>query len=472
MRNSTDPFVHRQRQQQLIEHIQTLLEDERLRLDTLTGRRPIPTMGRHIETTDSEVDLIRRMSQLGKPDRQLQERMPVGLGLSVTLWRPRWLIARRTVGELRVICLSPTEALLTGQMPKPVSLPELRELLRKLPTPAVPQTLVILSTSGFAVEAHELVERSASRTLILVEPTDTGGWQVSGPSETQALVELFDPESAQQKRRRVRQAVADCQADLLTGALTAPRIAGLTQLPLAVVEAELRAYAADTPGLAAKRLAGQIALFRQAGQAPVANGGSDMPFLQRVRALFSRKGEDEKKMALLSERRAMLSQQRDLVYEQMASLEKREQQLRHDFAAAPAEPAKRRLTSQLLQVRKEQDRRAQVAQVLNQQIDILGTHLHNIDLARQGQTAQLPSADELAADAAKAEEVLADLQATAEAAGPVAAVSTLSAEEQALYEELQQQASAAAAQPTAAPPAAQPQAQPATQPRPAQAEPG
>ena len=67
----------------------------------------------------------------------------------------------------------------------------------------------------------------------------------------------------------------------------------------------------------------------------------------------------------------------------------------------------------------------------------MSTHLHNLELVHQGQKAQLPSSDEVAADAAKAEDMLAQLQADTELAASVGgtSLSGMSDEEQALYDE-------------------------------------
>ena len=78
-----------------------------------------------------------------------------------------------------------------------------------------------------------------------------------------------------------------------------------------------------------------------------------MPLFDSLRALFGRKGENEKKIEFLSERRAALSQQRDRAYEEMGALEEQEAALRQQFKEATGAITKRRVTSQLLQVRKD-----------------------------------------------------------------------------------------------------------------------
>lgn len=195
-----------------------------------------------------------------------------------------------------------------------------------------------------------------------------------------------------------------------------------------------------------------------------------MPLIDRVKALFSRKGDAEKKIAFLSERRAALSQQRDRAYEDMTLLEQQEANLREQFKASSGAITRRRVTSQLLQLRKDLERRQQLLSILNQQINVVSTHLHNLELVQQGQVASLPNADEMTADAVKAEEVLAELEASAELAGSVGPVGAagLSPEEQALYEELERESGAAVpeghAQVSRAPAAPAEPAQPSEEP--------
>jgi hypothetical protein len=116
--------------------------------------------------------------------------------------------------------------------------------------------------------------------------------------------------------------------------------------------------------------------------------------------------------------------------------------LKTQFKDSNSGLTRRRITSQLVQLRKDIERRQQMLSVLNQQINIVGTHLHNLELSQQGEAAKLPDSEELAADAAKAEEVLAQLQADSELAESVGgvAMSGMSTEEQALYEELEREA--------------------------------
>jgi hypothetical protein len=90
MRNSPEPSLHRQREEELIRHVQRLLEDDRLRVDTTRGRRPVTTLIRDVNESDKGVELKRLMSQKGVPDRELEAKMPVGRSMEVVLSRRKW----------------------------------------------------------------------------------------------------------------------------------------------------------------------------------------------------------------------------------------------------------------------------------------------------------------------------------------------------------------------------------------------
>jgi len=442
MSNSSEPSIHRQRELDFIRHVEGLLKDDRLRVDTTRGRRPVTALTLKVEKSDRAVELKRQMSEMNRPDRELQNQMPVGESLDVTLAYRRFRIFNTTVGRLKAVCVSPTRSLIAGQEALPLKPSEVQKILGEIPAAAggVPSTLVLMSTSGFTIEAHELAARRADRTVVMVEPNDAGGWAVFGPVETKSLVDLFDPEAEDSKRARVREEIEASQMELSGSGIASDRIATKTQLPLQLVESELKSQAKSSAGLVAKRLDGRVVLFR-AGSVAMENKGGDMPLVDRIKTLFARKGENEKKIAFLSERRTALSQQRDRSYDDMMAMEQREGGLRQQFKEAGSDLTKRRVTSQLLQLRKDIERRQQLLTVLNQQINVVSTHLHNLELVQQGQTAKLPEGEEIAADAAKAEEMLAQLEADSELVASVGGMATvgLSAEEQALYEELERE---------------------------------
>ena len=138
----------------------------------------------------------------------------------------------------------------------------------------------------------------------------------------------------------------------------------------------------------------------------------------------------------------------------MGVLEQQEGALKRQFKEATGSITKRRVTSQMLQLRKDLERRQQLLQVLNQQVNVVSTHLHNLELVQQGQTARLPDTEEITADAVKAEEMLAELEADSELAGSVGQIATsgMNEEEKALFDELERESGEPSAAKAVAPP--------------------
>src|SRR4051812_35362750 len=100
MRNT--PEFHRDCEQRFIEHVKRLLGDERLRIDTTRGRRPVTSMIIAAEESDHGVDVKRAMSEMNRPDRDLQQRMPVGGAVYAKLSR-KGFIFKKLAAELRAI---------------------------------------------------------------------------------------------------------------------------------------------------------------------------------------------------------------------------------------------------------------------------------------------------------------------------------------------------------------------------------
>src|SRR5688572_6153031 len=90
MKSSIDPTVHRQQERRFIEHVERLLDDERLRVDTTRGRRPVSACVRSVQRTDKGVELKRLMSELGRFDRELEATMPRGEAVEIELSQKKW----------------------------------------------------------------------------------------------------------------------------------------------------------------------------------------------------------------------------------------------------------------------------------------------------------------------------------------------------------------------------------------------
>jgi hypothetical protein len=85
--------------------------------------------------------------------------------------------------------------------------------------------------------------------------------------------------------------------------------------------------------------------------------------------------------------------------------------------AAKSQVPRRRIAAQLAQVRKDITRHNTTTAMLNQQINIISTDIHNLTLIQQGEMAQLPDTEELTQNAVKAEEMLETLRADSELVG-------------------------------------------------------
>lgn len=440
---SNDPSWHQQRELEFVRHFESLLADRRFAIDTIDGRKSITNYGRAVAKSDRSVDVKRRMIELGSSDYSLQRSMPGLVIMQVQLKQTRWFVFERLHGEVRLVCVSPIDDLISGAAPKPLDETTAQKILASIPPPAgsnwrrVPQNIVLMSTSGFTTGAAKLAERTGNRSVILVEPGDFGGWKVQGSADMKTVLEALDPEPQDNKRRRVRDAIESSKLELAMGGINAEKLAARLNLPLDKVEKEVKALADEMPGLAAKRFDGRLVLFRDA--ISTVPGAKPMPVFDKLKAIFTGGDPVDKKVAHLSERRAAISQQRDAVQDELLALEGHEGDLKEQFKTNESGIIRRRLTTQMVQLRKDIERKAQMLQMLNQQIDVAGGYLHNLELIKQGNSIKLPAGEDMAEYAAQAEEVLAELEAEAQVANEMTGsvtVSGMTEEEQSMYDEL------------------------------------
>ncbi|MCS7033594.1 MAG: hypothetical protein NZ561_06315, partial [Phycisphaerae bacterium] len=379
MANLADLAAHRRTELAVIEHVLSLLDDPRLRIDTTGGVRPVSGLRRRIERFDRTAELRASIP----PD--LKE-FPRGEVLDVMFGRSRAFLLFSPVARLRAISVSPIRQLLRGEPLRPVHVAELNRLLEEHKTQGnIPATLILLSTSGFAQDTHDLAQRMASRTLVLVEPNDAGGFHVWGPSETQALNELIDPEPLERKRARIRQALDRHKPDLALGGVGVDRIATETCLPVSLVEEVFRATAKADQNLRAQRLDGRLVLY-EAGATPRGSaGGAETPMVDRIRATLTSLPGREKKVAYLIERRDSIGSRRDAIEQEVTILEKKDAYLRQQFREATSEPARRRVAAQLCALRRRLASRQQMMQVLNRQLNVVSVHLGGLEALAPGE---------------------------------------------------------------------------------------
>ena len=384
--------------------------------------------GRHFRgsiwqtTRDDEVETLRAAlarNRRSEP-RKLLKQTPHNRRVTLHGYERRWWFGRRRTGLATASVLAPLEHYAEKDVgdPPAVDLGELQDHVRKIAGDGkVPHVIGVCAPTGFTDEARQARLELPNVTLVLVEPNAAGGWRVNtGTAKVPDYVlRVFDPEATNQKIQRVRDEIGKHGADLLTGGLSVSAIAERLDLPdFLVAEAFAREATAD-PELRMSKTSGETLLFR--GAATIKQERGSMDVFERIRQLFSGEADEAQKINALAERRASLAQRRDRIYEDIGGLEKKETELLEEGKRTSSQIARRRLAAQLAQLRKDIARQNTTANMLNKQVNILSTDIHNLTLIQQGQAAELPTTEALTKNAVKAEEMLETLAADAELVG-------------------------------------------------------
>ncbi len=376
-------------------------------------------MARH-----DEADRLRAlMARHKKFDRRLLSETPKNRRVVLHGYtRPWYWFGKKRVGVAIASVLSPIEWHVLqgepGQGGPPVGSTELLDHVRSLCIgPHLPHIIGVCSPTGFTPDALEAQSEASNVTLVLVEPGPTGGWQIAGDSDDldPRLMDLFDPENLGGKIGRVVEHIEANSATLLTGGMSADSVAEQLGVTLAAAEKGFEEVAGKDPELHVGRQDGELLLYR--GTASEKQESFSMSMVDKIRQLFSREGDVGQKINELSQRRAALSQRRNRMYDDIGQLEKREANLMEQGKANKSQVARRRIAAQVAQLRKDITRQNATTNMLNKQINILSTDIHNLTLIKQGDAASLPSTEELTENAVKAEEMLETLQADADLVG-------------------------------------------------------
>lgn len=423
MRDSPDPTLHRQWQQQAVSHVQKLLEDERFLLDTSSGRRSVTDYYRDVVPGDNAIGVKQKMIELGLFDRELQRKMPPGMTLDVALSSRTFFGGKQAAGRMRVITLSPTASLLKGEAGQAVDREEAAKVLASTPPSlgGVPQTVVLVSTSGFSDGALALAERRPGGAVILIGQNEAGGWTVHAPPGYEDLATQLDPETASQKRERVRQEI-DSGADLFTGGLSAEKVAAQLHLPQTLVEEVFREHAQKTPGLATGTFEGKLVLYRAGLSAPDDTIGENMPFWEKIKGIFGRGEESrDKKVSRLAQEKALLGQQRDKAYAEIELVEKKEQELTKQFPEATP-LAQKRIATEISQLRKRVERIQQLVATIDKKVNIIETGVHNLEMESHLSKEKLESLEQVATASEEVDVGMATLDQLNEQADAVSVV--------------------------------------------------
>lgn len=347
-------------------------------------------------------------------DRDQYARLPHGRSIILRGWERRWLIFSRLRSVTMATVIAPPEPLLDGKGPAPpVTAAQLVAHVRNLMADnKVPHVIGVCSPSGFAEDVWRHPPELANVKLVLVEPRAGGGWRVTAGDTKMdpRYMKLFDPEGTHHKLARIREIISDRSIDLLSGGLTAEGLAAELDVPVPMVRTVFEETAKKDPELRVSKKSGETLLYR--GSSVVVKESSSMSITEWVRGLFSSEGDEAKKINVLSERRASLSARVDRMYDDIGKLEKKEEQLTTEGKNATSMVVKRRIAGQIARMRADIQRHNTSAALLSKQINIISTHIHNLELAQTGSIAQMPSGEELTEAAVNAEEMLEQLAAS------------------------------------------------------------
>lgn len=370
---------------------------------------------------NDEVDRLKAlMASHRNYDREMLKSLPANRRVALHGFERRFFFGKRSTGVAIASVLSPMSHYASGAKgdAPPIGLGELMDHLRQLVgSQRVSHLIGICSPTGFTEEARGARLDMPNVTVVLIEPDGRGGWETTATRDPvdRRLLEVFDPEGARQKIERVRRVIDEHSADLLTGGMSVSSVATKTGLDEGLVRQAFKQVAGADPELRFTEKEGEFLLFRGA---PVQREEKrPMNVVDRIRQLFSGEADNIQKINLLAERRASLAQRRDRIYEDIAKLEKKEAELLEQGKATKSHVPRRRMAAQLAQLRKDIARQNATSAMLNKQVDIISTDIHNLTLIQQGEKAKLPDTTELTEHAVQAEEMLETLKADSELVG-------------------------------------------------------
>ncbi len=348
-------------------------------------------------------------------DRDQFNRLPHNQSVTVRGYERRWFFWNRVRSVTIAGVLAPTQDLLDAPDEQlPVSRAQLVEYVSGLITNAgAPHLIGVCAPSGFEKDVWDSPPEMGNVKLILIEPRGDGGWRVEAadPNLDRRLIKLFDPEDVMAKLGRVKKEIKSRSADLLTGSLSADSLAKEMGLPVPLIANAFEQIAHEVPELHVSKKSGVATLFRGVASASYEEDKS-MSITEWIRSLFSKDGDETNKINVLAERRAALSSRLDQMYEDIGALEKKEAKLVEEGKASSSKVTRIRLAGQIERLRKDIQRFNTTASMLSKQINIISTHIHNLEMSQTGSMAELPSSDELAEAAVGAEEMLEQLNAS------------------------------------------------------------
>lgn len=407
----------RARQRQFEQQLHAQL---RVRAMALTrGTLPADTV--RIESTSEGADELRDvLRRLELFDRRLVDELPGALAAQFTFQKSRLGgLLKQTVSRARVRVLAPIEDLAEGREPRPVGREQVLSAIARyqvLPSSARPSAMIFASPTGFTPEARRLVEENAAggASLVLLGGRRDGGWEVDMPAAVRRTpwARLFQLESQDDRLKRLLYHLEQNAMVVDSRGIPLGELAG--QLGVTETDAELlvRQACRTNPRVMTVAHNGAVHVCR----APIADEGTGMSLWSRIRKLLRLKPTAAERVRELTAQRVRLEQARHEIDQKVSSLEGEERAALEQARAATTDVERKQIAGRLLRARRDLGRLRAQANMYTQQIDILGAHLHHVTLTETGRRMQLPSSQELTAEAAQAEQIMAELASNADLA--------------------------------------------------------
>ncbi|MFH1746760.1 MAG: hypothetical protein ABIG44_06910 [Planctomycetota bacterium] len=393
----------------------------RTRAETLI-RGKLPADQVVIESMPDGRDSVRAtLNRLGNYNRNLLDQMP-GMHAVQMTFRRRVLggLFKRTVTRVRALALSPTESLVANESAGPVGREQVLDALARydlLPRRERPRYVIFASATGFTPEANSLVHSHATPGIILMGGREDGGWDVEMPNRVRVgpWARLLELESQDDRLRRLQYHLKENAVLLDSRGISIPELAGKLGLSPEQTDAVVRRACRADSRLMTVVHQDQVHLCRT----PLRQESGSMSIWSKIRKWLRLKPTVAERVAEYTAKRVSAEQQRQEIDQKIDTLETDEREALKQGAAAKSKAEQQQVANRLMRVRRDLRRLRSQATVYTQQIDILGTHIHNLTMAEQGRRMELPKAEELTAQAAEAEGVVSELATNAELAAGI-----------------------------------------------------
>lgn len=386
----------------------------------LMAGKGLPGKGLEVVPMPDGADAVRAtLRRLEVPDARAQMDSLPGTRATQITFRQGLVeaVSGKPKVRVRAQMLAPIEALVLGNQPGPIDRESLLDAMARydlLAQRAKPTIVALASATGFTESARELVNLPGPPQVVLVGRRDDGGWDIHMAPALRKTVwaTVFQFETADERVKRLQYHLERHAHALETSGLSIEELAH--ELGVSTAEAEKLAQQASRSDtrLMLVRESGQLRLARS----PLADEGASMSMWSRIRRWLGMKPSAAERVRQMTQQRVALEAQRTQVDKKIADLEKAEKEGLQAVAAEPRVEAKKQVAVRVARTQRELKRHRAQAQVYTDQIEVLGTHIYHLTLKAQGQKLDLPSAEELAQEAAQAEQVLTGVAANADLA--------------------------------------------------------